>query len=447
MIIQAIRGMKDIVTSEINKWLLIESTARKIFTIFNFQEIRIPIIEKTELFTRSIGKTTNIVEKEMYTFFDRNDESLTIRPEATAGILRAYIEHKLYNIPGPHKFFTIGPMFRYERPQKGRLRQFHQLDIEVLDDKGPQIDAEIIIMLTHLLNHLEINKLTLIINSLGCQKCRPIFHHTLTTFLTKKHNTLCKDCLQRLHINPLRILDCKNKNCKNIINNAPITLDHLCKNCQDHFQILQHLLILAGINYEINPCLVRGLDYYIRTTFEVISNKLGTQNAIAGGGRYDKLIKQLGGPTQNGIGFGIGIERLALLIKDKPKNLSKPKIFFITNGEKPRKVAFLIVQALRTNNTIKKDIPWIGISNKNKSIKSQMRKANKLGVNLAVFLGEQELTQNTVSVKRMTDGQQINIKLGPLVNLIIKSKGVKNTLYKNNQLDNFLLSLLRFINF
>jgi histidyl-tRNA synthetase len=400
--------MKDVLPSEVHKWQFIEAAAREVFAAFGFQEIRVPALEKTELFARSIGEATDIVEKEMYTFADRSGESLTLRPEATAGVLRAYVEHKLYASPGPHKLFTVGPMFRHERPQKGRLRQFHQLDVEVLDDQGPQTDAELMVMLAQLLARLGLKNITLMVNSLGCPDCRPAFRQALVDFLAGKRDMLCEDCQRRIDTNPLRVLDCKSEGCKKAAEGAPRILNHVCEPCRDHFRGVQRLLRLAGTKFEINPWLVRGLDYYVRTTFEAVTGDLGAQNAVAGGGRYDGLVEQLGGPPQGGIGFGVGLERLTLLVEDKPEWQTGPDLFFAATGARPRQLAFLMTQRLREAGY------WAEMTSEDKSLKAQLRKANKDGARLVVFLGDDDLGKDAVQVKNMTDGHQVEIEMGGL---------------------------------
>ena len=398
MTIQAVRGMKDLLPGEAGKWRFIEGKAREVFRAFGFQEIRVPILERTELFARSIGAATDIVEKEMYTFSDRSGDSLTLRPEATAGILRAYIENKLHANPGPHKLFTMGPMFRHERPQKGRLRQFHQLDVEVLDDQGPQSDAELMVMLTHLLGRLGLQKISLKLNSLGCPQCRPAFRQALTSFLSGKEPQLCEDCRRRLSSNPLRVLDCKAVGCQEAAQGAPSMGDHLCQDCQSHFSQVRRLLDLAGVAYQLDPRLVRGLDYYVRTTFEAVTGDLGAQNAVAGGGRYDGLVAELGGPAQGCIGFGMGMERLALLIDDQPQWQSGPELFIAALGEEARAWAFGKALELRKQGR------WVEMTSEDKSLKAQMRRADKLGAARVLIVGESEMAAGVGQLKDMRDG-------------------------------------------
>ncbi len=318
MAIQAVRGMKDILPPESQQWQFIERTAREVVEAFGYAELRIPVLERTELFVRSIGDTTDVVEKEMYTFSDRSGDSLTLRPEATAGVLRAYLEHKLYSQPGPHKLYCLGPMFRHERPQKGRLRQFHQLDVEVLDDQGPWVDVEVMAMLAHFLTRLGLKNVALEINSLGCPACRPAFRQALIAHFAARRELLCEDCRRRLEKNPLRVLDCKSEGCREAAEGAPAIAGHYCPECAGHFRAVQEGLALVGVPFTVAPRLVRGLDYYVRTTFEAVTGDLGAQNAVAGGGRYDGLVAELGGPPQPGIGFAAGLERLALLIPAPP---------------------------------------------------------------------------------------------------------------------------------
>ena len=333
--------MKDLLPPEAPKWRFIEATARQGFAAFGFSEIRVPVLERTELFARSIGEETDIVSKEMYTFEDRSGDSLTMRPEATAGVARAFLEHKLYAVPGPHKLFTIGPMFRHERPQKGRLRQFHQFDCEVLDDAGPQGDAELLVMADHLLKSLGVSKVETGAQLPGLPECRPQFKQALLSYFEDKKGRLCEDCRRRLASNPLRVLDCKQEGCKEIAASAPLISASWCAECNDHFDQVKRLFDLAGVSLlSEDPKLVRGLDYYTRTAFEFKTGELGAQDAVGGGGRYDGLIEALGGPATPAIGFALGIERLALLIEDRPEWQQGPALFIAALGEEPRVWAF-----------------------------------------------------------------------------------------------------------
>ncbi|MCF8032209.1 MAG: histidine--tRNA ligase [Desulfarculaceae bacterium] len=409
MAIQAVRGMKDLLPPEAPKWRFIEATAREAFAAFGFSEIRVPILERTELFARSIGEETDIVSKEMYTFEDRSGDSLTMRPEATAGVARAFLEHKLHATPGPHKLFTIGPMFRHERPQKGRLRQFHQLDCEVLDDAGPQSDAELLVLADHLLKVLGVAKVQIVLNSLGCPECRPSFKQALLSYFQDKQGRLCDDCNKRLANNPLRVLDCKQEDCKEIAAGAPLISASWCPDCSEHFDQVKRLLGLAGVSYALDPKLVRGLDYYTRTAFELKTGELGAQDAVGGGGRYDGLIQALGGPATPAIGFALGIERLALLIEDRPEWQSGPALFIAALGEEPRAWAFGAACALR-----KKGL-WVEMSASDVSLKAQMRRANKMNAAQVLIVGGEELKAGAAPLKDMASGDQTDLPLDEIV--------------------------------
>jgi histidyl-tRNA synthetase len=399
-LLRRIKGFADLLPDECRVYSHMEQTAHEVFTRYGCQEIRIPILEKTELFARSIGGETDIVQKEMYTFADRKDRSLTLRPEATAGVLRAYIEENLH-AQGEEtvKLYTTGPMFRYERPQKGRMRQFHQINVEAVGQAAPQLDAEMILMLTMFLRNLGLTSLTLQINSLGCPDCRPAYQDALQEFFKGMHKEhLCEDCLRRKLTNPLRVLDCKAPGCRELVASAPIISDFLCPDCRDHYDTVLSLLDRAGQPYELNPRLVRGLDYYVRTTFEVSSNDIGAQTAVAGGGRYDGLIKTLGGPDLPGIGFACGMERLALLLGSKP---AKPVDFYLAVLD-PRGLndALLLAETLRRGGLTGETALEV------KSLKSHLRRANKLRARYCLLLGEREIDAGTVEIKNMIDGSQ-----------------------------------------
>ena len=334
MKLKALNGFKDILPGEVELWQHVEATARRVFARFDFAEIRLPILEPTELFARSIGETTDIVEKEMYTFVDKK---ITMRPEATASLIRAYIEHGLYVQRPVQRLFTIGPMFRHERPQKGRLRQFHQMDVEVLGSQSPLVDAELMAMGSMLLQQLGLT-VSLEINSLGCPLCRPAFRTRLLDFLAERMEHLCDDCKRRSSTNPLRVLDCKNPGCRHQVLAAPSILDHLCPDCADHFAAVREGMERLQVPYTLNRFMVRGLDYYARTTFEFITSDLGAQAAVGAGGRYDGLIEQLGGPKDGpGIGFAMGMERLVLLLQQKPGQGDEPgkspELFVVALGQ------------------------------------------------------------------------------------------------------------------
>lgn len=408
MKITALNGFKDILPGDIELWQRVESTAREIFSRFQFSELRLPILEKTELFARSIGEATDIVEKEMYTFVDKG---VTMRPETTAQMIRAYIEHGLYAQRPIQRLFTIGPMFRHERPQLGRLRQFHQLDVEVLGTDNPRIDAEVMAMGSMLLERLGIS-VSLEMNSLGCPECRPVFRQRLLTFLEERMDHLCDDCKRRSTTNPLRALDCKNPTCREQVADAPSILDNLCEGCADHFQVVRSCLDKLNVPYTLNKFMVRGLDYYCRTTFEFITGDLGAQSAVGGGGRYDGLVEKLGGPKNTpGIGFAMGLERLVLLLqqqeKDQDKRLEELDIFVAGLGPVASEVCFDLVHDLRKLGL------RVGMDHEGKSLKSQMKQADKAGATHVLIVGEDELARGEGVLRNMTTQGQQNIALDP----------------------------------
>ncbi len=395
--IKALKGFKDIVPGEVELWQYLEKTARNVFERFHFNEIRMPILEETELFARSIGEATDIVEKEMYTFVDKK---ITMRPEATASLLRAYIEHGLYVQKPVQRLFTIGPMFRHERPQKGRLRQFHQLDVEVLGSVNPLVDAELMAMGALLFGELGIN-VSLELNSLGCPKCRPGYRAKLISYIEDRLDSLCSDCKRRTATNPLRVLDCKVPGCREQIVDAPSIQEHLCDECSDHFTTVQSSLGQLGIEFQLNKFMVRGLDYYCRTTFEFITADLGSQAAVAAGGRYDGLIETLGGPKNSpGIGFAMGMERIVLLLQQQEENGVKPAeidLFVAGLGEKAAQAGYGLTHTLRQKGLT------VAMDHEGRSLKSQMKQANKAGARYALILGEDELTKGSGILRNMKD--------------------------------------------
>ncbi|MFB3886982.1 MAG: histidine--tRNA ligase [Thermodesulfobacteriota bacterium] len=415
MEIKAIRGFNDILPDEIGKWQFVEDTAREVFEGFGFSEIRIPIIERTELFSRGIGEATDIVEKEMYTFTDRSDNSLTLRPEATASMARAYLEHQIYSFDPVAKLYCMGPMFRYERPQKGRYRQFYQIDAEVFGVENPMVDAEIILMLIHFLRRVGLEKLELQINSLGHRACRPQYREELKKFLEKKSFQLCEDCQRRLHTNPLRIFDCKVETCQQAIADAPQVMDYICDGCRRHFDKVKECLGTAGLDFVLNGRLVRGLDYYTRTAFEVVSYQLGSQNAVTGGGRYDNLFQEIGGPDIPGIGFAIGMERLVSLLPKEKEFIRHPDVFVAALGEGTHREVFQLINRLHLEG-IRAELDYEG-----KSLKSQMRRADKLKTRFVLILGEEELKRGKVALRNMETKSQEEIPMERIVE-IIRSK-------------------------
>jgi len=404
--LKALKGFKDVLPDEVGIWQNIESTARDIFRRYGFAEIRVPILEKTKLFARSIGETTDIVEKEMYTFEDRNGEMITMRPEGTASVLRSFIEHSLHSKQPVNKLFTIGPMFRHERPQKGRLRQFHQMSVEVLGEAGPFLDAELMAMAWSLLDRIGL-KVSLEVNSLGCPECRPSFNKALLDFLEDKQDDICPDCQRRRTKNPLRVLDCKSERCQELYQGAPSILDHLCDGCREHFAQVERGLSLLEVPYRVNSFMVRGLDYYTRTTFELITGDLGAQSAVGAGGRYDGLIKQLGGPALPGIGFAMGLERLVLLLEQQVggREAVEEGLFIAALGPAAQERALVMAQALRRQGVV------VGLDHAGRSLKSQMKQANKLKFRHTLIMGDDELEKGVAPLRDMNTKEQVELSL------------------------------------
>lgn len=402
--IQLIRGFKDILPGESELWQHIEQTATGLFAEFGFKEIRIPIMERTELFARSIGEETDIVEKEMYTFPDRKGDLITLRPEATASIVRSYIQHKLYAVDPVKKFYTIGPMFRRERPQKGRYRQFYQLDAEVFGSDSPYVDAQLIFMLKLLFNRLGVADIKAHINSLGCPECRPGFKSALQAYITGQAADLCSDCRRRKDKNPLRVLDCKVPACREAMAEAPSILDHLCDACHVHFETVKAALENLETPYTIDKRLVRGLDYYTRTTFEMQTGSLGAQSAVAGGGRYDGLVKALGGPQIPATGFAIGFDRLAEIVAQADKRYARePDLYVAALGEQALPVAFEWISRL-SEAGIRAEMDFAG-----RSLKSQMKRADRFGAAYVLIIGDDEVDKQIAILRNMTTKAQDEI--------------------------------------
>ncbi len=405
------KGLRDILPPETSLWQSVETTARQILHLYNFKEIRTPVMEFTEVFTRSIGEDTDIVEKEMYTFSDRAGRSLTLRPEGTASVVRAFVQHALFQKAGPHRFYYIGPMFRYERPQKGRYRQFHQIGAEVFGDPGPRIDAEVLDMLHLFFKRLGLQGLKVQLNSLGCNECRPLYREALLKSLSSTVGSLCGDCQRRYHRNPLRVLDCKVPSCQSALEDIPRMIDYLCESCRAHLDGLMADLQLLGLEYEINHRMVRGLDYYTRTVFEVNAEGLGAQNAVAAGGRYDNLVKEFGGPDTPAIGFAIGMERLTMLLSEEPP-LQVPLGYFITMGEEAQKEAFVMASEARRQG-FALEVDYSG-----RSVKAQFRRADSSGARYAFIIGEDELRQEVIKYKRLSDGTQGVVPKAEFINFL-----------------------------
>lgn len=394
---KTLKGVQDILPPDISIWQQIEAASRAIFKTYGYQEIRLPVIESTDIFIRSIGETTDIVEKEMYTFQDRGGRSVTLRPEGTAPFVRAYVEHHLYNEPPPQKFYYMGPMFRYERPQAGRFRQFYQIGAEAMGIEDPKLDAEIIAMLSKILESIGLTGLNFEVTSIGCKECRPDYREALKNFLRDKLSGFCGDCQRRYELNPLRILDCKVPDCVNLRQGAPSVIAHLCADCKEHFDGLKHYLGMLKVPHTINPNLVRGLDYYTKTAFEVTSESLGAQKAVAAGGRYDGMVDDFGGPPTPGIGFAIGMERIIPLIKDSIGKPETPDLLICPLGKEASEKGLLFAEQLRTQGL------WVEANYESTSLKSQMRKANRIGAKNVIVLGEDELKKGEVLVKDMVN--------------------------------------------
>jgi histidyl-tRNA synthetase len=412
---KAVRGFKDILPDQAETWRRLEEEAKRIFELYGYREIRIPILESTELFARGIGEDTDIVSKEMYTFRDRRGNTVAMRPEATASIMRAFIEHKLYRESSVHKVYTIGPMFRYERPQKGRRRQFHQIDVEIIGDPGPRSDSELIAMIMRLFSSLGLDNLELHINSLGCPDDRGPFRKKLKGYLKEYTPQLCQDCRERMETNPLRVFDCKVERCIEIMKDAPTMLDFLCEECRGHFSSIKHYLEQLGMEYVVNSRLMRGLDYYTRTTFEVQTPELGAQNAIAGGGRYDNLMRDFGGPDTPAIGFAIGQERVVELLEEHAEGGKQgPDIFLAVLGKEAEDAAFIWMEELRKRGL------WCEMEYQPSGLKGQMRHADRLNAKRVLIVGDDELAKGKGIVRDMSTKEQMEVSLDTVVDEVIR---------------------------
>lgn len=408
----AVKGVEDILPPDTYIWQKIEETAKDVFSRYGFQELKPPIVEFTDIFVRSIGETTDIVEKEMYTFNDRAGRSITLRPEGTAGVVRCYVEKGLFNLPSPQRFFYSGPMFRYERPQKGRQRQFYQIGVEAFGVAEPQIDAEMLSMLNAFFEKIGLKEFSLELNSIGCKNCRPLFRTALIGFFSNRLNSLCPDCKRRYTVNPLRILDCKADACIGLRKGAPIIRDYLCGECKGHLGELLGLLNMLTVPYKLNPEMVRGLDYYTRTAFEVTSTALGAQSAVAAGGRYDMLVEEFGGPPTPAIGFAIGMERLSMLLKDRWQEMPLPDVFIASIGEDAKKEALKLSSALRTESL------WVELGYEGASLRSQMRRADRVRANYVFIIGDDEIKEGRLKWKDLREGTEGEISLKDALNLL-----------------------------
>jgi histidyl-tRNA synthetase len=400
--IRSVKGTRDLLPPDTNLWQQVEAEAHRIFAAYHYGEVRTPILEETGLFSRSVGADTDIVMKEMYTFRDRDDESLTLRPEATASVVRAYIEHSLYNQGGIHKLYYLGPMFRRERPQKGRYRQFYQIGAEVLGSQDPLVDAEVLEMLVLFLERVGIREYQLLLNSVGCPKCRAEYLNVLRAALQSVKASMCADCQRRADTNPLRVLDCKVEADQPIIEKLPEIIEHLDPECRRHFDRVTSELQARGLTYQVTPRLVRGLDYYTRTTFEITSGALGAQNAVVGGGRYDGLSEMLGGPPTPGIGFSIGLDRLILAVQAAAvlKSESPLAAYVVWMGESALPPASRLVRELRALDLN------VEIDYNPMKVKKAMGIASKLKARFAIIIGDGELASGRYQVKDMTSGEQ-----------------------------------------
>lgn len=411
--ISAIKGTKDILPREAKKWQRVESVTKRILELYSYKEIRTPVFEATELFEKGTGQTTDIVIKEMYTFKDKAGRSLTLRPEYTPSVARSIIENRLYLQPEPLRFYYMGPMFRYDKPQKGRYRQFHQLDIEVFGEEDPALDAEIVEMANYLLRELKVSDTENLVNSVGCKKCRPSYIKDLRSSAEKVRHDLCEDCQRKVDLNPLRIFDCKIETCREVAKTFPKITDYLCQDCKEHFTRFCDYLAFYGIKYKVEPRLVRGIDYYTKTTFEIVSSKLGAQNAVIGGGRYDDMMKDFGGPDLCAIGFAMGLERLISVV---PFTEEKGEFLYLAYlGDESKRAGMKAVQFLR-----KKGVECL-IEYKERSIKSQMSRANKLGAAWVLIIGEEEVKEKKYKLKKMASGLQVEGTQDEILKIIRES--------------------------
>ena len=400
--IKAPKGTKDIFSPEVAQWQFLEAEVRRHFAKYLYREIRTPVFEHSDLFVRGIGGETEVVQKEMYTFTDKSDRSLTLRPENTASVVRAAIENNLFETISPLRFYYIGPMFRYDKPQKGRYRQFHQFGVEVFDDKSPQVDAEVIFSAVDFLTKLGIESIHLELNSVGCPQCRPAYLQALRQAARAEENRLCADCRRKIDGNPLRIFDCKLPECAETTRRLPLISDHLCAECLDHFAAVRETLSWMNVPFQLNPRLVRGLDYYTKTAFEVTSGQLGAQNALLGGGRYNNLIRELGGPDMSGIGFAAGMERIILHLQQP--QAPQAKILFVAYQD-PQWLS----HAIRLAQALRDEGYPVFVDYQGKNLKKQFKKSDRVAAAFTLILAEDEIRSESVSVKNMSSQEQIRI--------------------------------------
>ena len=415
MLTNAPRGTKDILPDSVGSWNYVGQKIRDICARFGYEEIRTPMFEHTELFHRGIGEGTDVVDKEMYTFEDRGGRSITLRPENTASAVRAYLQNKLYGDGALTKLFYIGSMFRYDRPQAGRMREFHQFGVEALGEANPAVDAEIILLAMEFLKSLGLKDLKLSLNSVGCPSCRPAYRKALQDYFRPHFEELCGDCKERFERSPLRILDCKADADKEFMTGAPNITDCLCDECREHFEKVQSFLRDAGVDFELDPRLVRGLDYYTKTAFEIKYAPLGAQSAVAGGGRYDGLIAEMGGNPTPAVGFATGLERVLLALEKQgllPEQEKKADAFVVALGAEAQSAGFKLLQKLREAG-LKALMDYAG-----RSMKAQMKQAGKAGARFALILGEDEIKENAVMLKDMGKSEQQKVSLDEVINQI-----------------------------
>lgn len=406
------KGTKDVLPQDSYKWHYVEDVVKGVARSFNIKEIRTPVFEHTELFLRGVGDTTDIVNKEMYTFLDKGERSITLKPEGTAGVARAFIENSLYANPQPTKMFYITPVFRYEKPQAGRLREHHQFGIEFYGATSPKADVEVMMVAKSIFDKLGIKDLTLNINSIGCPECRKKYNAALKEYLGSRFDELCETCQERFEKNPLRILDCKVPSCKEIVKDAPVVLDYLCDECKAHHEAVLSMLDKLGVNYVVNPQIVRGLDYYTRTVFEFVSNNIGAQGTVCGGGRYNNLVEQVGGKPTPAVGFGMGLERLILTLEALNLPVGEPEVpdvYLIAMGDKAQDEILVLANKLRANG-VSAEVDLL-----DRSFKAQMKYADKVAAKYLVVIGEDELQEGVVNVKEMQSGKESQVELKELV--------------------------------
>ena len=411
LVTKAVKGTQDLLPADSYKNQFIESTMLDIASKFGFREVRTPVFEHTELFQRGVGETTDVVQKEMYTFNDKGERSITLRPEGTAGAVRAFLEHGLFNEALPSKMCYLTSCYRYEKPQAGRLREFHQFGVEVFGAGAPAADAEVISVANEIFAFLGVQNLKLEINSIGCPECRKNYHNALKEYFESKKENLCGTCLERLEKNPMRILDCKSPVCQEITKDAPVILDYVCDECSAHFESVKKYLDVMNIEYTVNPKIVRGLDYYSRTVFEFVSTEIGAQGTVCGGGRYDGLVEELGGPHTPALGFGMGIERLLLLLKAQNIEIPEPSscdLYIAPMGDAASLEAMKIVSELRANG-VSAQTDVVG-----RSLKAQMKFADKIGAKYTMVLGDNEIAEGKAKIKNMATGEASDADLADL---------------------------------